>query len=177
MCHFHNLGIGLEVIAAAKRRAEIKIEDKRRAAKKEGRVHPEDPQEWKMEVLRAATAIFGETEKHRVQREEREAEERRRQREIEDIAKDQLEEKEKRDKIWESGRDERVGSWRSFMEQKSKRQKTGNHEFRPPKLVPQERPASAVIAAQTALERAATGQGPPPPSMLPTKKLQQQQLM
>lgn len=117
-----------QVVTIAKQRVDeiVQKESKKSDA-------PLDKAKYDKDVFTETYKLFAEVEKRRIQLEERDAAERKRKRESElDLEKRRKEVKEKEEK-WESGRDDRVSSWRNFATGKGKTKKSVG-ELKPPKL-------------------------------------------
>jgi len=116
------------VVAVAKQRVNEKVQKESKLSDA-----PLDQAKFDKDVFAETYKLFAEVEKRRVQLEERDTQERKRKRENElDLEKRRKDIKEKEEK-WETGREERVSSWRNFATGK-KTTKKATGELKPPKL-------------------------------------------
>lgn len=129
------------VAEEAKEMLQVKLEEKRKLAKKEGKtsIDEDDPKKYKEEYRKTMTKLFADLELKKQRMEESESKERKRQRDEEDA----LEAKVKKDKEWkhewEEAQVNRVDSWRNFQKGGTKKKKTKTMGLKPPKLKQEKR--------------------------------------
>ncbi|XP_028413367.1 dnaJ homolog subfamily C member 8-like [Dendronephthya gigantea] len=130
-----------EMINEGKALAEQKLSEKRKLAKKEGKTTiEEDDSEMFAKFVRTTTIkLFADYELRRKHLEQRDAVERKRQREQEIQQEEKAKKKKEWDKKWEDSRQERVNSWRDFKQGKKKSKKTAGKLLKPPRLNPEKR--------------------------------------
>ncbi|XP_046847379.1 dnaJ homolog subfamily C member 8-like [Xenia sp. Carnegie-2017] len=130
------------MIDEGKALAEQKLTEKRKQAKKEGKssIEEDDPDLYKKFVRNTTVKLFADYELRRKHLNQRDAVERKRQREQEIKIEEDAKKSKEWDKKWEESRQDRVNSWRDFKQGKKKTKKTsGGKLLKPPKLNPEKR--------------------------------------
>eukprot|EP00731_Ephydatia_muelleri_P032070 Em0023g577a len=128
------------VVEEARANIEERMKEKRKVAKKNGKdkIEEDDPEKYKEVFGKALTKLFADYHIRKKQLEERELNERKRQREQEEEEANKVKREKEWKHEWESTRNNRVDSWRSFQQKGSKKEKhTG---LKPPKLKTEKRP-------------------------------------
>jgi len=124
----------------AKARLNIIMGEKRRKLKREGKepkIEEDEPAGYQKALWAVVTKVFADREKKRKQLEDRANEEKKRAAEEAQAAVEKRRREEEFSKNYEESRDDRRGSWRSFVTKKDKRHQKGKEirgaVFKPPK--------------------------------------------